>query len=171
MVHGDREGEGLRHVGTRVEVTAPAYTGMAPVTHESGSFSAIQGSTARIQFEFDRFPVAATLVVLEPAKPKALARRIEMMVENQYVRAELSLAADVEYSVEARDAEGLPAVANRHRVRVTADQPPTVWFDLPTESMEVHTLAEVLMRARARDVEADRVRPGMGIGVLDGIAE
>ena len=42
-------------------------------------------------------------------------------------------------------------VANRHRVRVTADQPPSVWFDTPGESMEVHTLAEVLMRARARD--------------------
>src|SRR5262249_9656125 len=46
---------------------------------------------------------------------------------------------------------GVPAVPNKHRVRVTADQPPTVWFDLPGESMEVHTLAEVLMRARARD--------------------
>src|SRR5262249_35894530 len=72
-------------------------------------------------------------------------------VRGQDVRAELPLAADIEYTVEARDAEGMPAVANRHRVRVTADQPPTVWFDSPGESMEVHTLAEVLMRARARD--------------------
>jgi hypothetical protein len=141
----------LKFIGTSVEVTAPAYTGVAPVTHESGSFSAIQGSTARIQFEFDRLPAAATLVVRDAAKSTAPPRRIEMMVQDRYVRAELPLAADVEYEVEARDAEGLPAVANRHRVRVTADQPPTVWFDLPAESMEVHTLAEVLMRARARD--------------------
>ena len=35
--------------------------------------------------------------------------------------------------------------------RITADQPPSVWFDEPGESMEVHTLAEVLIRARARD--------------------
>jgi hypothetical protein len=141
----------LKFVGTRVEVTAPAYTGLAPATHETGSFSAVQGSTARIQFDFDRAPAAATLVVRDPAKPAVPARRIEMAVQEQHVAAELPLAADIEYTVEARDAEGVPAVANRHRVRVTADQAPTVWFDLPGESMEVHTLAEVLMRARARD--------------------
>src|SRR5262249_10755459 len=64
---------------------------------------------------------------------------------------ELALASDVEYTVEAHDAAGVPAVANRQRVRVTADQPPTVWFDAPAESMEGHTLAEGLMRAHARD--------------------
>lgn len=141
----------LKFVATRVDVAAPAYTGLAPATHDSGSFSAVQGSTARIQFDFDRSPAAAALVVKDPAKPAAPPRRIEMAVENQRVWTELPLAADVEYTVEARDAGGVPAVANRHRVRVTADQPPTVWFDSPAESMEVHTLAEVLMRARARD--------------------
>jgi hypothetical protein len=141
----------LKFVGTRVEVTAPAYTGLAPATHETGSFSAVQGSKARIQFQFDRVPAAATLVVRDPVKPTAPARRIEMAVQEQRVSAELPLAADIEYTVEARDAAGVPAVANRHRVRVTADQPPTVWFDLPGESMEVHTLAEVLMRVHARD--------------------
>ncbi len=141
----------LKFVRTRVEVTAPAYTGVAPATHESGSFSAVQGSTARIQFEFDRLPAAAALVVRDPAKPTAPPRRIDMAVQDPYVAAEMPLAADLEYTVEARDDAGVPAVANRHRVRVTADQPPTVSFDLPGESMEVHTLAEVLMRARARD--------------------
>jgi hypothetical protein len=141
----------LKFVATRVEVTAPAYTGLTVATHDSGSFSAVQGSTARIQFDFDRFPAAATLLVKDPAKPSAPPRRIEMAVQHQHVWAELPLTADVEYTVEAHDADGVPAVANRHRVRVTADQPPTIWFDAPAESMEVHTLAEVLMRVRARD--------------------
>jgi hypothetical protein len=141
----------LKFVGTHVEVAAPAYTGVALASHESGSFSAIQGSTARIQFEFDRPAAAATLVLRDPAKPKAPPRRIEMAVQDQQAWAKLPLTADIEYTVEAQDAEGLPAVANRHRVRVVADQPPTVWFESPAESMEVHTLAEVLMRARARD--------------------
>jgi len=141
----------LKFVGARVEVKAPAYTGLAPATHDSGSFSAVQGSTARIQFKLDRLPAAATLVVKDPAKPKATPCRIEMTVRDQHVQAELPLTADVEYTVEAQDAEGVPAVANRHRVRVTADQPPTVGFDSPGESMEVHTLAEILMKARARD--------------------
>jgi hypothetical protein len=141
----------LKFVKTRVEVTAPAYTGLAPAVHETGSFSAVQGSKARIEFEFDRPPAAAALVLRDPAKPTAPPRRIEMGVQEQHVSAELALASDFEYTVEAHDAAGVPAVANRQRVRVTADQPPTVWFDAPAESMEVHTLAEVLMRAHARD--------------------
>ncbi len=141
----------LKFVKTHIEVTSPAYTGLAPATHDTGSFSAVEGSKARIQFEFDRAPAAAALVLRDPAKPTAPARRVEMAVEGQSVSAELPLKADVEYTVEARDAAGVPAVANRNRVRVTADQPPTVWFDTPAESMEVHTLAEILMRAHARD--------------------
>jgi hypothetical protein len=141
----------LKIVATRVEVTAPAYTGLALATHESGSFSAVHGSTARIQFDFDRSPTAATLVVKDPAKPTVPPRSIEMTVQNQHASAELTLTADVEYTVEARDAAGVPAAPNRHRARVTADQSPTVWFDSPSENMEVHTLAEVLMRAKAKD--------------------
>ncbi|OWK43038.1 DUF4175 family protein [Fimbriiglobus ruber] len=140
----------LKITGTRVEVRSPDYTGVAPVTHEIGSFSAVQGSTARFQFELDRPPAAAALVVKEPGK-SAASRRIDMTVRDREVSVELPLAADIEYSVDARDAAGVPVVANRARVRVTADQPPAVWFEEPTESMEVHTLAEVLMRARARD--------------------
>ena len=61
------------------------------------------------------------------------------------------LVADMEYAVEARDADGMAVWPNKHRVRVTADQPPSVWFETPSEGFEVHTLAEVLMRARAKD--------------------
>jgi hypothetical protein len=141
----------LKIVATRAEVTAPAYTGVAPATHEAGSFSAIQGSTARFRFDFDRPPATATLVVKDPAKPTATPRRIDMAVQDRQASAELPLAADVEYSVEGRDSTGMSVVANRNRVRVTADQPPSVWFDEPGESLEVHTLAEVLVRVRARD--------------------
>jgi hypothetical protein len=141
----------LKIAVTRIEVTAPAYTGVAPATHDSGSFSAIQGSSARLEFELDRAPIEATLVVKDPARPKDPVRRVDMMVEDRKVSTTLSLSADLEYSVEARDSDDMPLVANRHRVRVTADQPPTVTFDEPGEGMEVHTLAEVLLRARARD--------------------
>ncbi len=141
----------LKLVSTHIEVTPPAYTGLAPAKHENGSFSAVQGSMARIQFTFDREPVAATLIVKDPAKLTVSPRRIEMAVQNHRVWAELPLTADIEYTVEASDADGLPAVTNQHRVRVTADQPPTVWFDSPSESLEVHTLAEVLLRTHAKD--------------------
>jgi hypothetical protein len=141
----------LKFIGTHVEVMAPAYTGVPMATHESGSFSAIRGSTARIRFELDRAPASAVLVMKDPGTPKAVPRRIDMTVQDQHVSADLPLAGDVEYTIEAQDAAGVKAVPNRHRVRVTADQPPMVWFESPTEALEVHTLAEVVMRAHARD--------------------
>ncbi len=141
----------LKLVSVRSDVTSPSYTGLAPATHESGSFSAVQGSTAKLRFELDRSPVSANLLVKESTKRATSSRRLDMVVEGRYASIDLPLTADVEYSVEARDSEGMPLVANRHRVRVTADQPPSVWFEAPSEGMEVHTLAEVLMRVRARD--------------------
>ncbi len=141
----------LKILNARAVVTAPAYTGVAPATHDTGSFSAIQGGTAKVQFELDRPPVSATLVVKNPATPTTPPQRFEMAVNQSTVSVELPLTADTEYTVEGRDADGMPVAANRHRVRVAADQPPSVTFDAPGEGLEVHTLAEIAVRARARD--------------------
>jgi hypothetical protein len=141
----------LKIAGSHAEITSPAYTGVAIATYESGSCSAIQGSTAKLRFELDRAPVGAALVIKDPARPKDPPRRVEMTVQDRIVSVGLPLEADMEYTVEARDSVGMPLALNRHRIRVTADQSPTVWFETPGESMEVHTLAEVLIRARARD--------------------
>jgi hypothetical protein len=141
----------LKIVAARAEVTSPAYTGVPVATVESGTFAAVQGSTAKVRFELDRAPASATLVVKDPAKPKDPPRRVAMSVQDRFVSAELPLASDLEYSVEARDDDNMPLKVNKHRVRVTVDQAPAVWFDTPGEALEVHTLAEVLFRARARD--------------------
>jgi hypothetical protein len=141
----------LKLVGARSEVTSPAYTGVPTAVHDSGSFSAVQGSTAKLRFEVDRAPVSAVLVVKDPARPKEPPRRIDMAMQDRTLSIELPLIGDLEYSIDSRDADGMPLSANRHRVRVTADQPPSVWIETPAEGMEVHTLAEVLIRARARD--------------------
>jgi hypothetical protein len=141
----------LKIVKVRAEVTSPDYTGVATATHETGSFSAVQGSLAKLQFELDRSPVSAALVVSEPGASNAPPRRIELAVTDRVLVVELPLATDMEYAVEARDADGMPVWPNKHRVRVTPDHPPTVWFETPSEAFEVHTLAEVLMRARAKD--------------------
>src|SRR5262245_13842087 len=141
----------LKIVAARAEVTAPDYTGVPLTAHESGSFSAIQESSAQIAFQLDRAPTAARLVVKDPAKPKEPPHTIDMKVQDRLVSVNLKLSADIEYAVEASDSAGMPLVANKHRVRVTVEQPPAVCFDEPGESMEVHTLAEVMVRARTRD--------------------
>jgi hypothetical protein len=141
----------LKIAEARAEVTSPAYTGVPLAKYDTGSFSAIQGSTAKMWFTLDRAPASAALVVKETGKAPVPPRRIPMTVQDRTISAELALAVDVEYSIEARDANGMPLVANRNRVRVVADQPPSVWFESPGEALEVHTLAEVLVRVRARD--------------------
>jgi hypothetical protein len=40
---------------------------------------------------------------------------------------------------------------NKYRIRVRQDEPPQVWFESPAEALEVHSLAEVLMRIRVSD--------------------
>jgi hypothetical protein len=141
----------LKILGARSEVTSPAYTGVPVAVTDGGTFSAVVGSTARVRFELDRAPVSAELVVKNPAAPKEAPKRVPLAIDGRVVSATLPLTANMDYAVEARDADNMPLAENRNLVRVTADQPPAVTFDTPGESMEVHTLAEVLMRARARD--------------------
>lgn len=141
----------LKIVAGRIEITSPAYTGVPVRTSDGPTFSAVRGSTAVLRFGLDRDPVSATLVIKDPARPKNVPTRVPMAIQDRVVSAELALTADIEYSVEALDADDMPLGDNHFRVRVTTDQPPSIGFDTPGESMEVHTLAEVLMRARARD--------------------
>jgi hypothetical protein len=89
--------------------------------------------------------------VKDSLKRTATERRLDVSVQDRFLSIELPLTSDVEYSIEARDSEGMPLVANRHRLRVTSDMPPSVWFETPSEGLEVHTLAEILIRVRARD--------------------
>ena len=61
------------------------------------------------------------------------------------------LTHDVNWLVEATSAHGIPLAENSFRIRVRKDQAPTVYFEEPSESLDVHSLAEILMRIRVRD--------------------
>ena len=51
----------------------------------------------------------------------------------------------------AKAADGMELPKNKHRRLRRQDEPPQVWFESPSEAIEVHTLAEMLMRIRASD--------------------
>ena len=51
----------------------------------------------------------------------------------------------------AKSADGMELPENKYRIRVRQDEPPQVWFESPAEALEVHTLAEILMRIRVSD--------------------
>ena len=65
--------------------------------------------------------------------------------------AELTLNDDPNYSIVAEAEDGTLLPANKYRIRVREDQPPQVTFESPEDTVEVHTLAELLMRIRVRD--------------------
>ncbi len=64
---------------------------------------------------------------------------------------ELTLAEDRNYSIVAEAEDGTSLPENKYRIRVREDQPPQVTIEEPTDAVEVHTLAELLMRVRVRD--------------------
>src|SRR5258708_7194079 len=64
---------------------------------------------------------------------------------------QMDITQDKVYSLLAESADGMKLPENSYRIRIRKDQPPQISFDEPREALEVHTLAEVLMRIRVRD--------------------
>jgi hypothetical protein len=64
---------------------------------------------------------------------------------------ELTLNEDRNYSVVAEAEDGTRLPKNKYRIRVREDQPPQVSIEEPDDAVEVHTLAELLMRIRVGD--------------------
>jgi hypothetical protein len=67
------------------------------------------------------------------------------------IGVELTLNEDRNYSIVAEAVDGTRLPENKYRIRVREDQPPQVTIEEPTDAVEVHTLAELLMRIRVRD--------------------
>ena len=64
---------------------------------------------------------------------------------------QLTLNEDRNYSIVAEAKDGTSLPENKYRIRVREDQPPQVNIEEPNDAVEVHTLAELLMRIRVRD--------------------
>src|SRR5262249_47554700 len=74
-----------------------------------------------------------------------------LTIDAKKLTTEFELTADHTFSVVAKAADGMELSPNRFRLRARPDEPPQVWFDSPGDAIEVHTLAEILMRIRASD--------------------
>jgi len=141
-----------------VALTPPAYTGQETTTVTDGNIQALEGTSAVFKFELDRAPAKAHLVLANPRERRPADGEDEQPPQELPLKidgAVLSMAADLledkVYSIVAVSSDGMKLPDNSYRIRVRKDQPPQVWFDEPREALEVHTLAEVLMRIRARD--------------------
>ncbi|MEZ6061082.1 MAG: hypothetical protein R3C19_12020 [Planctomycetaceae bacterium] len=143
----------LRIESIAAELTPPAYTGLPVSTVEGGDISAIEGSAGRLQIVLDREPRAASLILTTTGRDQAddTSTQIPLQIDGTTLTCDLPLHDSVTYSVIAEAADGTTLPDNRHRIRIRRDQAPRVWFDEPSPDLEVHTLAEILLRIRTTD--------------------
>ena len=144
----------LEVVGVSVTVTPPGYTHLPEAASPELDFTAIDGSQAKIEITLDRAPVQASLL-LRPAGSFAAAGAEAQVVPLQIEGNKLSTAMVVtdnwRYIIHAIDGDGVAVKTDEASIRVRRDQAPRVWFEKPTEELEVHTLAEIMMRVRTSD--------------------
>ncbi|HEV3026414.1 MAG TPA: DUF4175 family protein, partial [Planctomycetota bacterium] len=143
-----------------VVLTPPAYTRAEPTTTVDGNISALEGTTALFRFELDRAPAAASVVLADPRDVIAARKNhdddqppeiVPVTIDGTVLTMQMDVAQDKVYSLRAESADGMKLPENSFRIRIRKDQPPQISFDEPREALEVHTLAEVLMRIRVRD--------------------
>ena len=139
-----------------VEITPPEYTGHPAQKSADGNVTAVEGSVARFTFELDQPPQTASLLLTDLGRrseddPTPVTRSVPLEIAGTKLTATLPLTSDQKYSILAETAEGQRLPENTHRIRVRPDQSPEVYFEEPRDPLDVHTLAEVLMRIRVRD--------------------
>jgi len=150
----------LRLEKVEVELTPPAYTRGTPTTTTDGNIAALEGTMAAFRFELDRPPVSASVVLADPREQLTRDKSkddetppevVPVTIEGTVLTMQMEITQDKVYSVIAEAADGMKLPENSYRIRVRKDQPPQISFDEPREALEVHTLAEVMMRIRVRD--------------------
>ncbi len=152
----------LRLENVSVELTPPEYTRAEPTVTIDGNIAALEGTIARFRFELDR---PATSASAELADPRDVLTRnkaqimedeqppevVSLAVDGNALTMQLEVTTDKVYTLRAEAADGMKLPDTSFRIRIRKDQPPQITFDEPNEALEVHTLAEVLMRIRVRD--------------------
>jgi hypothetical protein len=145
----------LAIVRQQTTIQPPEYTRLPLATSEGGDVTALVGSHLALQIELDREPLAAWLDMQSLARrfpgEEPVIVRVPLVIEGAKLTAELDLASDQTYAIVAQAADDMELPPNKFRLRARPDEPPHVSFDNPSESIEVHTLAEVFMRIRASD--------------------
>ncbi|MCA9056488.1 MAG: DUF4175 family protein, partial [Planctomycetaceae bacterium] len=135
-------------------LSPPAYTGLKPRDLPDGNVSGLKGSQAQITVELDRAPAAAQVVFTRVGKlPQDVERTLarEVHIDGPKVSFDVTLEHDLVWTLQAEAGDGTHLPENAFRIRVQPDHAPKVSFQEPDAELEVHTLAEVLMRIRATD--------------------
>lgn len=88
---------------------------------------------------------------LEPAQDAAPELVADAEVQGSLLIFSVEPGESLIYKVTAEGVDGASLKETSFRIRVRKDQPPQISFDEPDDRSESHALAEVMMKARARD--------------------
>ncbi len=141
----------------RLEATLkpPAYTRQPEQVTEGGQITGLAGSQVKLRIELDRPAQTAWLEVRDVLRRREAGepatKKLELAIDGKNLTTAFELTADQTFSVLAQAADGMELPENKHRIRIREDEPPRVWFESPSEALEVHSLAEILMRVRVTD--------------------
>ena len=147
----------LKIVRIQAAIQPPEYTGQTVNTVEGGNISGLAGSKVNLAIELDRPAQSADLVLRDlvtrrqSLEGEPQVTKLPLTIEGNKLIASLELLADQTYEVVAKSADEMELPENKYRIRVRQDEAPQVWFESPAEALEVHTLAEILMRLRVSD--------------------
>lgn len=143
----------------KVELTPPEYTRLPTAALSDGNVSALSGTAARFLIAFDKPVKSAALVFSprvatedgKPGEPEVMPLALDAAGGNSGGSVAMALEKDRTYSIVAEAADGTHLARNKYRIRIRDDQPPQVSFESPTDSIEVHSLAELPVRVNVRD--------------------
>ncbi|HJT33863.1 MAG TPA: DUF4175 family protein [Pirellulales bacterium] len=143
----------LKIANMRAAVQPPAYTRLKESMVEGGDIAALVGSQVKLTIKLDREPQAAWIEMQDARRSRDAEppRRTPLAVNGLELSTEFEVTGDKTFAIVAQSADGMELADNKHRLRARQDEAPQVWFESPSEALEVHTLAEVLMRIRVSD--------------------
>jgi hypothetical protein len=131
-------------------ITPPPYTQQPPTVAKEGNWNAIEGSRIEIDIQLDRTPTTAKLELKAGGKP--LPESVDVQIEGAKLKGVLaSVTKDLELELTAQGGEHVSLEPVRRRIKVAADQGPTLRFIEPDESLAVIPTTEVPIRVEARD--------------------
>jgi phage terminase large subunit-like protein len=131
-------------------ITPPPYTRKPPAVVKDGNWNAIAGSRIEIEIQLDRTPATAKLELKAGGKP--LPERVELQIDGVTLKGVLaSVTKDLDLELTAADTDLVKLEPERRRIKVAADQEPTLRFIQPEESLAVIPTTEVPIEVEARD--------------------
>lgn len=127
------------------DLTYPEYTGLKPATQKSADIEAVEGTRVTVALTTDRPLIRGRLVFSDNTTVPVELKETTATFSAPLKRASLT------WKLEATDARGLTLGGAGGKWIGLADKPPKIEWITPKDDIEATPLAEVTLRAKAKD--------------------